>query len=165
MLNCKSLFICIVLLFFLHDGLTAGEYRKCRDTISRWISKTYAQDSLCLTDEREKLLRIMQSNKTDQEKIAEMKKVFSPAFQKKEEKLIYKSPLTIKVHSLALGYDIDDSASQIGKSSNILDEVNTGSSPSIGIVDRSIFISVLPDFCFVCWLVFTSSRILLLLPI
>lgn len=125
MLNCKSLFICIVLLFFLHDGLTAGEYRKCRDTISRWISKTYAQDSLCLTDEREKLLRIMQSNKTDQEKIAEMKKVFSPAFQKKEEKLIYKSPLTIKVHSLALGYDIDDSASQIGKSSNILDEVNT----------------------------------------
>lgn len=67
----------------------------------------------------------MQSNKTDQEKIAEMKKVFSPAFQKKEEKLIYKSPLTIKVHSLALGYDIDDSASQIGKSSNILDEVNT----------------------------------------
>ena len=115
---------CTFLLAFLCVVLDASEYRRCRDAVAHWIYKTYANDPIGRSDEENTLRKIMDASMPQEDKITAMKKKFPAAFQKEEKPLIYTTPLTWKVHSLALGYDISETAASTEKVSDIVEIIS-----------------------------------------
>ena len=92
-MKCLKYFLVLFVSLLLVQCVFCGEYRRCRDTVTRWIDKTYAKDPFAKDDERMRLRKIITSDISDAEKIAAMKREFSRAFSEQEKPLIYLPPL------------------------------------------------------------------------
>ena len=98
------------------------------DELSRvesWINATYQSGSLAYRSAKQKLQKIYDSPKNEVEKITELQKTFPMVFSAAEiENLIVMVPLTWKIHSLSLGYDIEEGAAMEAKTVDIVKELN-----------------------------------------
>ena len=115
----KSMF-----LFFICCGAlyAADNYLETIDKASMWIDKKYTHQRTKNAANRE-LDKIVNSEIGQAEIIQKIKKAFPEAFQIDEKPLIYLPPISWRIHSLSLGYDIQENASQTTKEVNISKEV------------------------------------------
>lgn len=95
----------------------------CIKQVDRWLKSEYSESPRAYEYESKKLNRILGSAKSDEEKIAEMKKTFPRAFQKEEKPLIVQQPLSWNIHSLSLAYDIKQGAQFIERDKDVLTEL------------------------------------------
>jgi len=102
--------------------LCAESLLEVTEQVSMWIDKnwTHARTRQLANKQCD---AIVLGQGTDEEKIAKLKKEFSGAFQKEEKPLIFTTPVVWNIHSLSLGYDIQESASQTLKAVDISKEI------------------------------------------
>ena len=116
----KLLLFC--LLFFCGALYAADNYYDIVNSVSFWIEKRYSTQRAKQAANND-LDKITESDRSKEEKIAEIKKVFPEAFHKEEKPLIFVPPVSWRIHSLALGYDIQESAIQTSKTIDIGKEI------------------------------------------
>ena len=119
-----SAFKFVLGIFILCAGtavLFAESFDACIVQAESWISKTYEGTPILQRYKQKQLSDILNSTQTPEEKIAAVKKAFPEAFRDKP--LIYTTPLTWRIHSLALGYDIDDTATCKENVTDILEKI------------------------------------------
>ena len=121
-------------------------YEEALDKAENWVKKTYTEGSFAYRSAVEKLKKIYESEKSEKEKIEELRNKFPKAFSSAGEKglpsktpadkqrgstktgpagegLIVRDALVWKIHSLSLGYDIKESAVSETKTHDILKEL------------------------------------------
>lgn len=92
--------------------------------VETWINTNYRSGSLAHRSASEKLLNIYKSEKPEEKKIADLRKTFPKAFPAAVmESLIITEPLTWKIHSLSLGYDIQEGFATETKTVDIMKEL------------------------------------------
>lgn len=93
--------------------------------VETWINTTYQAGSLAHRSYSQKLLNIFNSRKTEEEKIADLRKTFPKAFPAVEkENLIVTEPITWEIGPLKLGYDIQEGTATEVKTGDIIKDLN-----------------------------------------
>ena len=111
----KKLFIACCAVLFLITNADANDIVELISTVENWIDKSsYSQ--MAKNYEKGKLQRIIASDITDAEKIKLLKEKFPKAFQ---QELISPVPIFWRIHSLSLGYDIEERATSSKRTVNI----------------------------------------------
>ena len=116
----KLLLFCLS--FFCGALYAADNYYDIVNSVSSWIEKRYSTQRAKQAANND-LDKITGSDRSKEEKIAEIKKAFPEAFHKEEKPLIFVPPVSWRIHSLALGYDIQESAIQTSKTIDIGKEI------------------------------------------
>jgi len=119
----RIMMIVVAFLLIFAIGEAAEDYRKYLQKVEDWLLEQYRPNSLAYQDGKKALKEIYESNAPQDEKIEQLKKEFPDAFQKKEQPLIFQPPLSWNIHSLSLGYDIEEKATRTTQSRDILKEV------------------------------------------
>ena len=132
-------YLTLVFLFTAFFAFAAEDFADMVDKVESWIEKKYTNKKSKQIQKR-KLDKICDNETKDEaSKIIELKKTFPEAFQKEEKPLIYVNPLSWKIHSLSLGYDIKESVSSSVKTVDILNSLSqkeTESSKTIIITEE-----------------------------
>ena len=104
--------------------LCAESLLEVTEQVSMWIDKnwTHARTRQLANKQCD---AIVLGQGTDEEKIAKLKEKFPGAFQKEEKPLIFTPPVSWHIHSLALGYDIQESATQTVKTVDIFKNISS----------------------------------------
>lgn len=123
----------LILSLFVFAGLisAADDYLETVDTVSKWIDEKYPHERTKKIANK-KVDDIISKTVSDAEKIRILKQEFPGAFLKEEKPLIFVPLISWRIHSLALGYDIQENAAQTTKTIDIGKEVSEkkGSSDS-----------------------------------
>ena len=118
----------------------AGELADAIQQAGFWINKKYTYPP-AREEEEAKLTAIRKSSLSEAEKIAAIRMTFPEAFR---QPLIFQQPLSWRIHSLALGYDIKTSVREKEEVKDILDTLEKferkdtigGSTAITGTVNR-----------------------------
>ena len=114
----------------------AEDYLDCIRLVNQWLDANYRNVPYAYKAGCEKLAKIIGSDKSEEEQIAELKRAFPRAFAKEEKPLIVQQPVSWNIHSLSLGYDIKEGASSTMREVDILKELE-GTKTSVEQTDGS----------------------------
>ena len=99
----------LALTVFAFIAVFGESLRDVKKQVEIWINKEYKETPVTLEDAIKDFKKICNDDSlTDEEKIAALRKGFPDAFP--SQSLIFQPPLSWRIHSLALGYDIKESA-------------------------------------------------------
>ena len=106
-------------------GVVGQSFEDELSRVETWINTTYRSSPRALKSATDKLDKICASEKNEQGKIAELRKTFPKAFPPAViENLIVTEPLVWKIHSLSLGYDIQEGSAAKTKTVDIEKELS-----------------------------------------
>ncbi|MBR7127296.1 MAG: hypothetical protein IKD09_01780, partial [Lentisphaeria bacterium] len=117
--------IICVLGIFLCAVLYAGSLEDVIQQAENAIAEKY-KTPIAKKSAVKKLVAIIDdADLTDEQKIADLKKAFPEAFKKEELPLIFTPQVSYHIHSLALGYDIQESSTQTITTVDIFKKINS----------------------------------------
>ena len=119
----RFLLICAVMLSC--GALYAAEdYYSALDMVQNWLNYRYPKNSLALKARQKKLMEIFNSGAPNAQKLEMLKNEFPDAFKKVEMPLIFRPPLSWKIHSLSIGYDVKDEITQKTSTIDVLEAMD-----------------------------------------
>ena len=137
-MNKYLLSITIVLISMFVISVYSQEYIDALSKVELYINKFYPKGTLANKVALKKLDEIYKKETTEKEKINELKNEFPKAFGREEKPLIFTKPVSWNIHSLSLGYDIQESASSKIQKIDIYKYITTTKDSSENITENEI---------------------------
>ena len=117
-------FLLAIMLLIRGVVFAAEDYFDCIRQVENWLKTKYSNGSYAYKAGNDELIKILNSSKSKEEKISELKKTFPRAFQKEENPLIVRPPLNCSIHSLYTPCEISSSKKFTEQDKKIISVLN-----------------------------------------